>query len=127
MSGQVKWYGRELRVKLKAAKAEMVDAAAFAMEGEAKAGAPVDTGFMRNSGYVVTPKSNTYGQSASSGKSSSQILAPPASPPAEGAVLGFAARYTMYVEDDQPFIYPAVEKVAGAYEGRIVAAGRKAL
>lgn len=131
MAGKVKWHGKKLRLKLKGAKAAMVDAAAFAIEREAKAGAAVDTGFMVNSGYVVTPKSNTYGEAAGKAMSKkrhpSQLLAPPAEPPPEGAILGFAARYTLYVETTQPFIYPAVERVAAMGEAEIVAAGRREL
>jgi len=39
---------------------QMADAGAFVIEGEAKVRAAVDTGFMRNSIYVVTAKRSTY-------------------------------------------------------------------
>lgn len=131
MAGTLKWYGDELRLKFKKAERAMVDAAAFMVEGGVKGGAAVDTGFLRNSVYAITPSSNSYGPAAGAAMGvkshSSQILAGPASPPADGAVVGVAARYALYAEARAPFIYPAVERVAGASEAQIVAAGRAVL
>lgn len=130
-SGKVKWYGKEVRLKLKKATQEMLDAAAAAIEHEAKNNAHVDTSFMRNSIYFVTPKSNTYGEAFGAAmavkKHPSQIMVPQRMPPANAALVCVGARYALYEEMKHPFLYPAVERVAAAKEGEIVAAGRKAV
>lgn len=128
-SGKVKWYGKEVSLKLKKATEAMLHEAAAAIEGEAKIGAKVDTGFMRNSIYFVTPKGDSYGAAVGAANSRkkhpSQVMGPRHTPPSNGALVCVGARYATFAEVRAPFLYPAVEKVAAAYEGKIVAAGRK--
>ena len=125
----VKWYGDEVLLKLKDATAEMIDKAAFLIEGQAKINAPVDTGFMRNSIYVVTPKSNTYSAAKGSARSArnDRDVAPQANPPENGAVVAVGAEYAIYQEMQQAFLYPALESVAASKGGEIVSAGKKAI
>lgn len=129
----VKWYDHEVRVKLDQAIAEMVDKAAFLVEGQTKINitdnGQVDTGFMRNSVYAVTPKSDTYGQahSAASGAASEKNMAPKADPPRDGAVVGVGAEYAIFQEERTPFLYPALETVVARMGGQIVASGRKVM
>jgi len=131
----VKWYGDEVLLQLKEATAEMLDAAAHLIETEAKINAAVDTGFMRNSIYVVTPISNTYGKTDASGsfqskKEKRQVerrLAPQANAPEDGAVVVVGAEYAIYEEMHRAFLYPALEKVASSKGAEIVSAGKKVI
>lgn len=124
----VKWYGDEVkRLILNQAMPEMIAAAALLVEGQTKVNinqnGQVDTGFMVNSVYAVGPGVNTYGPAAIAGKLANGAAVPT---PA-GAVVGVAAEYAIYQEERLPFLYPALETVAGRMGGQIVSAGRNAL
>lgn len=124
----LKWYGDEVkRLILNQAMPEMIAAAALLVEGQTKVNinqnGQVDTGFMVNSVYAVGPGVNTYGPAAVPGKLANGAAVPT---PA-GAVVGVAAEYAIYQEERLPFLYPALETVAGRMGGQIVSAGRDAL
>lgn len=137
MSESVDWFGDEVRLKLRDASAAMVRAAAFAVEGQAKVNitnnGQVDTGFMRNSVYAATDKG--LSESASSGtfmshKEGRQIerqALPQMSAPENGALVAVGAEYGIWQEQENPFLYPALERVAQSMEGEIVAEGAKVI
>ncbi len=129
----VRWYEDTVKLKLRNASDAMVDQAAFLVEGQTKVNirnnGQVDTGFMMNSVYAVTPKADTYGQAQSSAKNaaSEKDMAPKADPPKNGAVVAVGAEYAIFQEERTAFLYPALETVAGQMGGKVVAAGRGAL
>lgn len=89
---------------------------------------PVDTGFLRASGYVHSERMSTFNATWASGvygskrgsMESRQRVEAPAPPPALGAVVGWAAIYTYWADEHQPFIYPALLSVAEGNEGASV-------
>lgn len=133
MSGRVDWFERDVRVQLANAVQAMVDEAAFLIEGQTKVNitnnGQVDTGFMRNSVYAVTPLRDTAATAAASARAAnpSEETAPARQAPADGAVVAVGAGYAIYNEQRIPFLYPAAETVASQYGGAIVTAGREAL
>lgn len=129
----VRWYGDQVEAQLRQAMDAMVDKAAFLVEGQTKINitdnGQVDTGFMRNSVYAVTPKTNSYGQANSEAKNAApdKTMSPQASPPPDGAVVGVGAEYAIFQEERNPFLYPALETVIGQMGGEIVDAGKGAM
>lgn len=83
---------------------------------------PVDTGFLRASAYVHSSRWNTFDSTWESGEYEStkgrgmeqrERVDSPEQPPDEyGAVVGWAAIYAYVIEDQQPFMYPALLAVA---------------
>lgn len=78
--------------------------------------APVDTGFMASSGYIVTNDQSTYGQGALAPPKDAYLLPEveaPSDPLTASAAIG--ANYAIYQEfgtrsmPAQPAFYPAVE------------------
>lgn len=134
----VKWYGDEVRLKIKNATAKMVTEAAFLIEGQTKVNirnnGQVDTSFMMNTVYAIGPenahtavdKSGKYYSSAEQ-RQVERRAAPLQAPPEDGGIVGVAAEYAIYQEARIPFLYPAVETVAAIMAGEIVAAGKDAL
>lgn len=122
---EVNWYENDLRIAIDNASDEFLKALALQITGEAKVDAPVDTGFLRNSDYVIAPGMNTFTpQDGPDGRSTVH------SAPSVGdkeAVAGFAADYAIYVEMDHPFLYPALLRVQRQAGGIIEQAGRKHL
>jgi hypothetical protein len=97
----------------------MVRKAAFDVEAQAKARAPVDTGFMRNSLYVVTKASSTYSQASSDTPPPGASLLPEIPKPTDDmtAFVAVGANYGLYVEMGtsrmaaQPYLIPAADMV----------------
>ena len=102
MAARVEWFGDDVQLKLEGATDEMIKAAAFMVEGQAKVNittnGQVDTGFMRASVYTMLQDG--------------------------GAIVGVGADYGIYQETLRPFLYPALERVAQSKGGEVVAAGR---
>lgn len=81
---------------------------------------PVDTGFLRASGYVRSFRVDTFDRTWASGvytgregPQTRERTEEPAEPPDEyGAVIGYAAIYAWYIEDRGAFFYPALLSVA---------------
>lgn len=129
---KVDWYGDKLKLQLTAASEAMVAAAAQQIEAEAKVNVTnngqVDTGFMRQSIYSVTPRGGGNppgGGSYHSAKENRQVerkALPARTAPDGGAVVAVGAEYGIYQEMARPFLYPAVERVGGNM-GQIVQAG----
>lgn len=117
----VKWYEQDVLLRVENASAEFLLALGFQVEAEAKVRAPVDTGFLRNSSYVNGAGQNTFvprhdGDRETVGSAQSAE---------DGVAVGFGADYAVYVEANQPFLYPALQSVAQQAEGIIEAVGRK--
>lgn len=136
MSGSVDWFGDEVKLILKNATAEMIRAAAFAVEGQAKVNittnGQVDTGFMRNSVYAAVAGGASSGGASSGtytsykeGRSVERRALPQMNPPEDGAIVAVGAEYGIYQEQERAFLYPALERVAQTMEGQIIAAGQK--
>ena len=108
----------ELAEKLTKALDEAVRKAAFDIQAAAQAAAPVDTGFLKNSIYVVTDNGqSTYG--AIQEPTDGQEALPEVEPPKRHqATVAVAANYGVYVEfgsahgPAQPYLTPAVALVA---------------
>lgn len=106
--------------QLKQLAGEFIDTKA--LEIGAAADPPVDTGFLRNSVYLISSRMNSFDQIWESDYYTStkghglvprERVDSPEPPPDEyGAVVGWAATYAWWLEDMQPFIYPAVLSVA---------------
>ncbi len=82
---------------------------------------PVDTGFLEGSAYVLSSRMNTFDQTWESGRYMSTkgrgIQSRSRAPyPVVGAdnvtIVGWAAIYAWWIEDNMPFIYPALLSVA---------------
>lgn len=135
--GQVNWYEDEVRLQLTEALAAMLDKAALLIEAQTKVNirnnGQVDVGFLMNSVYVVTPRSNSYVDASGKHYSKKEerqverLMAPEATPKADGALVAVGAEYAIYQEEQIAFLYPAVETVAKTLEGEIVAAGKDEL
>ena len=94
---------------------QVVVKTAMDIQAGAASSAPVDTGFLRNSIYTVTPDGSSYGQSGGPTHKDSYLL--PEVGPAEEttAYVAVGANYGIYVEMGtrhmaaEPYFYPAVE------------------
>lgn len=109
---------------------QAVRKAAFDLAAHAKDLAPVDTGALKNSIWVLTSKDSTYGealQAALARNPKAQAVSPPAVPPPGTAYVGAGVHYAVYVEYGtrrmaaRPFMRPAADAVgpglAGALRG----------
>jgi HK97 gp10 family phage protein len=89
---------------------------AFDLQSDAAQNAPVDSGFLKGSIYVVTSTDSTYGSGGTSGPGDSYLL-PQVDAPSKSTVayVGVGANYGIYVEEGtrfmpaQPYFYPAAE------------------
>jgi hypothetical protein len=107
--------------QLLAAGAEFRDNVALTIAANAKP--PQDTGFLHASAYISSAENNLFDQiwdndyyvSSKTGKLSPRehVDAPPPYPE-HGVIIGWAAIYAWYVEDTQPFIYPALLEASTA-------------
>lgn len=89
-----------------------------AAEVVAVADPPVDTGFLKASGYVNSSsgystferrRDDGYYTSRRTGKLVKRTgVAAPEAPPEHGAIAGWSAAYTIYVEERTGFIYRAL-------------------
>lgn len=132
---KVIWHGDRVKLALHAALQAMVAAAAFEVEALAKVNitnnGQVDTGFMRQSVYASTPKGSTTPAASGVFYSTTEqrlvertALPSSATPGDTSAIVAVAAEYGIYQEIAQPYLYPALERVASSYGGQIVAAGK---
>ncbi len=116
---------RDLRQDLSA----VVRKAAFDIEGQAKAAAPVDTGALRASIYVALRGETDYAQSAAQAQAQQPGVALfPQNAPGEdmAAHVAVGASYGAPVEFKRPFLLPAVERVRGPLLAAIKAVIEKA-
>lgn len=122
---QINWYENDVRLVVEDASAEMVSQLAFQTLGQAQINiqqnGQIDTGFLLNSGYVVSERDDTFGNTDPSGAYQSrktgdtvqrQRVDQAARPDEGGAVVGFAAEYAIYQEMQNTYLYRALEQVA---------------
>lgn len=123
--GTVKWYANDVLLIVDDATDELVSRLAFHVEGEAKVGAPVDTGFMRNAIYAITPLANNRGRASGEarGTADRELASEPSLEEHEAAVHA-AAEYTIYQEMRRSFLYNALEKAQSIAPGVIQEVGR---
>ncbi len=109
----------QLRDALRAASGRFVKKAAFDIQAEAATRAPVATGFLKNSIYVVTSDSSTYG---AQGTAAAMLPEVPAPDTDTEAIIAIGAPYGIYVEYGtvrmaaQPYLVPAAEAVRPSFE-----------
>jgi hypothetical protein len=103
----------QVKALAKAATNAAIAALAFQIEGQTKANIvannQVDTGFMLNSVYSVTPGGSTYGETGSG--NAERTIAPEVSVN-EGAAVAVGAEYAAFQEAKKSFLIRAVETVA---------------
>lgn len=112
----------EIAAKIDDVAGKVVRKSAFDIQAAAQATAPVDTGFLKNSIYVVMRDVSTY--STVQAPEADQALLPEVDKPAESttAFIAVAANYGLYVEYGtsraaaQPYLTPAVELVKPQFE-----------
>ncbi len=119
----------ELRKQLRKEAGQIVRDTATKIKLDAQLRAPVDTGALKNSIYVVTDRSSDYGTAISQATSANPKaeLLPAVSPEEAGvddltAVIPVGAKYGAYVElgtfrqAAQPYLGPAAEGQRAAFE-----------
>jgi len=131
MSGQVNWYGEDVKLRLEDATADLLARAAFQIEAETKvnitSNGQVDTGFMRASVYGIAPKDadeaggTDYQQAKASanGQNPDAEMARKPSVPDDGAAVCVGAAYAAYQEAQHPFLYPAINRVQRQMGGTV--------
>ena len=124
-NGKVNWYANDVILRVEGATDELLAQLAFYVEGEAKVGAPVDTGFMRNAIYALAPDQNHRSTAeAESAAVADRGLAPFPDVDAHEAAVHGAAEYTIYQEMLRSFLYDALEKARKVAPGIIQEVGR---
>jgi hypothetical protein len=125
---QVNWYEQDVKLAVENATDEFLTELAFYVEGEAKTGAPVDTGFMRNAIYAIGPLTSHRARAVVEAKSAAnRDLASEARVGENEAAVHGAAEYTIYQEMKVGFLYRALEKAQSVAGGIIQATGKKHL
>jgi len=116
---------------------EYLEAVALNIEGQTKVNiqknSQIDTGFMLNSTYTLSRRSNTFGNARPSGtyvnrdgKSVKRKNVPPQELPGKArAAVVVGAEYSIYQEARKPFLFPAAESVARDEGGSAKTAFRK--
>lgn len=118
------WRGNDALLVLEGATREGLLTLGYQLEGEIKVGAPVDTGFMRNTVYVHSSEVSTFQAQSRDGYETTS--APPAVDD-DTVIVGVAADYAIYVESTQPFVYPALQRVAQVAGATVASAIRDKL
>ena len=126
MAGKVNWYEKDVFATVLDVVDDTLTALAFVAEGEAKVGASVDTGFMRNAIYTIPVEgsvgnkgnpSGTYQSQATGGMvERERVGAVPTMPPHTAGVHA-AADYTIYQEMKLHFLYRGLEKAVRSVGG----------
>jgi hypothetical protein len=93
----------------------------------------IDTGFMLNSTYALSRKSDTFANANPSGSYKNSngetvkraIVPPPPLPEKARAAVAVGAEYAIYQEEKKPFLFPAAETVARDQGGSAKTSFRK--
>jgi HK97 gp10 family phage protein len=107
----------EIRAKLLTAISQAVRKAAFDIQAQAEVLAPVQTSFLRNSIYVVTSDSSSYGDVQP--MKADQVVLPEVEAPSSPteAIVAVGASYGIYQEygtvhiPAHPYLMPALDAV----------------
>ena len=127
-SGKVDWYANDVLLRIEGATDELLSQLAFYVEGETKVRMNVDTGFMRNAVYAITPLANRRAQAQGEARAvADRPIAPDPDVDAHSAAVHGAAEYTIYQEMLNPALYPALEKAQQVASGIIQEVGRAKL
>lgn len=130
MPPKIEWHEPEVRALVEARGNRALTKLAFQVLGQAKINiqqnGQIDTGFMLNSGYVITDSQDTFFDVEPAGYFESKrtgntvwretVETPPPREPGE-AIVGFAADYALYQELDISFLHAALEVVAAQAGG----------
>lgn len=119
---EINWYEQDVMLAVEGATQDFLLAMAHQVIAEAKPNVPVDTGFLRNSDYVIGAGTNTFTPKHSGDK---QTVSSPPTPQDDEVVAGFAADYAVYQEIQRSFLANALESVAQQAQGIIQTAGKK--
>jgi Bacteriophage protein of unknown function (DUF646). len=119
----VRWFGDQVKQLVNRQAQKGVEALAYDVRENARQNLErsghIDTKFLYNSIYVATPKGTSpippSGEYTSL-KTGDQVRRNAAEPVQvnEGAFVGAAADYAVYVELADPFLFPALEETRGA-------------
>lgn len=140
----VVFYLDKILVKVEEAAKQSLEAIAHQIEGQAKANVvandQVDTGFMNNAIYVVTPDHNSYNNTWSSGRYAQnpqkhggqsgrpkRKLSPMVDVKQNQAAVVAGAEYAIFQETKKSFLFRAAEQVGPQVGGIVEKVGRKVL
>ena len=128
----VNWYRNRVVAKLKDADEKILDALAMQTLGQARINIrenkQIDTGFMTNSGYVVSARNDNYNETWPTGEykrtkapgtSYGELAAKASVRKAIESVVAFGAHYSIFQEMRRSFLYQAVQDVSKSF-GAIV-------
>ena len=117
---------RDLPRETRKRAAEHIKRTAFKVEEYAKVGAPVDTGFLRNSIYTVTHDSSGYTRASNDAhaQNADAVMLPEVETPRDAltAVVAVGAEYGAYVNYGtaraaaQPYLDDAIEQAREYWE-----------
>jgi hypothetical protein len=135
MASQVNWYAEKVTAIFVEASMKVLCDLAFIGEGDTKVNITdndqVDTGFMVNSVYAVTPGKSSYGNTKPTGEyeqkektaegeviMAHRVRAESVQLPNDQTVaVAVAAEYAIYQEMAKPFLFPAIEGLAKKFNG----------
>ncbi len=132
---------RRIKKVVAAASDDLLTRLALQVAGQTKANIvandQVDTGFMLNTVYTLTPDGkSTYGETWESGnylgRKTGEMEArdkvfEPAAPEENEALIGVAADYAVFQEIENSFLFRALEQVLGQAAEAVREVGRKHL
>lgn len=121
----LEWFGPQVLAEVQVSRDEIVNEIALQIEAETKRNIvennQVDTGFMLNSTYTVTPQGSTFSQakSAARAKNPKGQMGSGVSAPEGGAAVVVGAEYAIHQEARKSFLYQAGQSVARQVGGII--------
>lgn len=130
---KVDWYSQDVIFAVDTATDDILTQLAFQGEGIAKAGAPVDTGFMRNAIYAIAPGGSHRAQAeadateALAGTIEARGMVSAAEVGQHEAAIHGAAEYTAFQEMRVGFLYAALQQLQAIAPGVIRAVGRETI
>lgn len=115
-----------IAAQFETATSQVVRKTAFSIQGDYQSRVHVDTGFLKNSAYVVTGDTSNYGQAQQPTKPGASLL-PSVERPSDNqtAYIGVGANYAMIEEfggahhPAHPAMIPAVEAARGPFEAAL--------
>lgn len=121
--GDVKLYLDHVKLTVKGAGQQALEALAFQIEGQAKIqiqeNGQIDTGFLLNSVYTLTPRSSGFRAAHAAAKARNPKAAIVEAPALnEGAAVVVGANYAIYQEVRKSFLYAGAERVARTAGGK---------
>jgi len=128
--GKVNWYGERVRAALKDADEKILDQLAMQTLGQARINIrenrQIDTGFMTNSGYVVSAQHDEYSKTWPTGEykrtkepgtSYGELAAKAPVATSKESAVAFGAHYSIFQEMRRSFLYQAMQDVVKSFGG----------